>query len=108
MNQLLNMMLYILQSSCIQCSQVINQIVTLKFSPKTSYLATNPRPKKRDNIPENYWDLLEKCWDIDSHKRPSFEKIVEILKDDKFALNEFSMITNIDELHEYQIRIDSD
>lgn len=70
-------------------------------------MATNPRPKKRDNIPENYWDLLEKCWDIDSHKRPSFEKIVEILKDDKFALNEYSLETNLDELHEFYNRIEN-
>lgn len=72
------------------------------------YRKGNFRPKKRDSIPDNYWNLINKCWDKDPNKRPCFEEIVEILRNDDFALNEYSMNTNIDELHEYQNRIDSD
>lgn len=60
------------------------------------------------NIPCQYMELLEKCWNYDEYKRPTFEEIVEILKNDKFALDEFSLKTNLDELHEYQNRIDKD
>ena len=66
------------------------------------------KTKKRDNIPDHYWDLLKKCWNITPEKRPSFDEIVDTLKNDKFALNEYSMNTNLDELHEYQQRIEND
>ena len=44
---------------------------------------------------------------LNPRERPSFEEIVELLKDDKFALEEFGMKTNLNELHEYQKRIES-
>ena len=71
-------------------------------------LSSNYRPNKNENIPDNYFNLIEKCWNEDPKKRPSFSEIVEILKSDKFALNEYSMKTNLDELHEYQNRIEND
>lgn len=74
-----------------------------KFNKNKEYI-----PKKRDNIPDHYWDLLKKCWNITPEKRPSFDEIVDTLKNDKFALNEYSMNTNLDELHEYQQRIEND
>lgn len=64
------------------------------------------RPKRPNNIPDHYWELIEKCWKQNPDERPTFEEITEILKNDKFALNEFGMKTNMDELHEYQKRID--
>lgn len=79
-----------------------------RFLLSNKYFYENYRPIKNADIPDHYFDLIEKCCDKDPNKRPTFDEIVEILKSDKFALNEFSMITNIDELHEYQIRIDSD
>lgn len=61
--------------------------------------------KKNEMIPEVYWDLIKKCLEVDVKKRPTFDQITEILKDDKFALNEFGMKTNLEQLHEYQQRI---
>lgn len=58
------------------------------------------------NIPDHYWELIEKCWQGDYAKRPTFDEIVEILKDDKYALEEFGMKTDLKILHEYQKRID--
>lgn len=61
--------------------------------------------EKTEMIPENYWNLIQQCLQIDANKRSSFEQITNILMDDKFALNEFGMETNLDQLHEYQKRI---
>lgn len=36
----------------------------------------------------------------------SFDEITEILKNDKFALDEFGVKTDLDELHKYQDKID--
>lgn len=47
------------------------------------------------------------CWKQNPDERPTFSEIVEILKHDKFAIEEFEMRTNLDELHEYQNRIDA-
>lgn len=61
--------------------------------------------KKPDLMPDCYWDLVLKCWNA-SKCCLCFDEIVEILKNDKFAINEFGMKTNIDELHDYQNRIE--
>lgn len=63
---------------------------------------------KPERIPEHYWELIQKCWQQEPPDRPTFDDIVEILKDDKYALEEFGMKTNIQELHDYQRRIDND
>ena len=64
------------------------------------------RPVRPKSIPDVYWDLIQKCWVQDPNERPTFSEIVEMLKNDCYALEEFGMKTNIDELHEYQRRID--
>ena len=64
------------------------------------------RPDKIENIPENYQELIQKCWKQDPNERPTFDEIVEILKNDNFALEEFGMKTDMDELHRYQEKID--
>lgn len=66
------------------------------------------RPLKPASIPEPYWELIQKCWDQNPSDRPTFEQITEYLRDDKYAINEFEMTTDLDELHEYQSRIDED
>lgn len=66
------------------------------------------RPKKPEDIPEHYWELITNCWKQDPADRPSFEEITELLKSDQFAINEFGMKTDLDQLHEYQARIDKD
>lgn len=66
------------------------------------------RYERLNVIPDHYWDLIEACWDQDPECRPSFDEIIDQLRDDIFAINEFGMKTNLDELHEYQDRIDAD
>ena len=66
------------------------------------------RYERLDVIPDHYWNLIEVCWDQNPEYRPSFDEIIDHLKDDIFAINEFGMKTNLDELHEYQDRIDAD
>ena len=53
-----------------------------------------------------YWDLIQKCIAFDGNNKPLFNQIYDILKDDKFTLEEFGMKTNLDQFHEYQKRID--
>lgn len=72
-----------------------------------SKIANGERPVKQDSIPDVYWSLIQKCWNQDPEKRPTFNEIVEILKDDQFAINEFGMKTDLNELHEYQERIEN-
>lgn len=66
------------------------------------------RLNKPSNIPSPYWELMEKCWDNDPNNRPTFDEITEYLKDDKYAINEFGMTTDLNQLHEYQKRIDNE
>lgn len=72
------------------------------------FVSRGARPKRIDAIPDHYWDLIQMCWKEVPEERPTFDQIVTILKDDKFALEEFGLKTNLDELHEYQKRIDID
>ena len=65
------------------------------------------RLKRPEQIPDPYWDLIKVCWKQNPYERPTFEQIVEELKKDEYAIEEFGMKTNLDELHEYQKRIDS-
>lgn len=62
----------------------------------------------RNIIPEHYWELITKCMKENPCERPSFDQIIDILKDDSFALDEFGMKTDLNKLHEYQNRIDSE
>ena len=64
------------------------------------------RPIKPENMPDSYWELINRCWDQDESKRPTFSEIVEELKSDKYAIEEFGMKTNVDELHEDQRKVD--
>lgn len=72
-----------------------------------SYISKGMRPNKQNEIPDHYWELINRCWDDEPSNRPTFEEITELLKDDIYALKEFGMETNMDELHEYQKRIEN-
>lgn len=86
-------------------------LVFQMFSDNSSPFKRNAmrgKPLKKPNaFNDSYWELIMKCINVDPSKRPSFSEIVEELKDDKFAINEFGMKTDLDNLHEYQDRIDS-
>lgn len=57
-------------------------------------------------IPDHYWKLIQHCWNQSPDERQSFEEITQLLRDDRFALNEFGDPTDLDQLHEYQNRIE--
>lgn len=63
-------------------------------------------PKRNKNIPDCFWELIQKCWSFDPSDRPTFDEITEMLKDDKFKLVEFGKETDLNELHEYQKKVD--
>lgn len=65
-------------------------------------ISEGERLKKHQNIPNVFWELIQKCWCQEPDKRPTFCDIVNELKNDKFALDEFGMKTDLNELHNYQ------
>ena len=67
---------------------------------------TPQRPESFES--DSYWDLIVRCVRKNPNERPSFAEIVENLKNDQFAIEEFGMKTDLNDLHEYQERIDSD
>ena len=38
------------------------------------------RPVRPENIPDHYWELIQRCWKEDPEERPTFEEITELLK----------------------------
>ena len=66
------------------------------------------RPKKPEECPDVYWELIQDCWRQNPFERLNFDQITEKLKDDKYALEEYGVKTDLDQLHEYQARIDKD
>ena len=64
------------------------------------------RPKRSSSIPDAYWELITKCWADDKNDRPTFSEIVAELKDDKYAFSENGISPNLDELHEYQNKLE--
>lgn len=85
----------------------------IKFSDSRSYTEDNylkrilagDRPRRPEYISDDYWDLIQLCWKQNPEERPTFAEITEILKDDKYALNEFGMETDLEQLHRYQQKI---
>lgn len=53
------------------------------------------RPIKPDSIPVQYCELIELCWKQSPVERPTFEEITEMLKNDKYAIQEFGMNTDL-------------
>ena len=62
--------------------------------------------KRPNNISDAFWQLIQLCMNKNLDERPTFAQITEWLKDDKYAIEEYGMKANLDELHEYQKRID--
>ena len=70
-------------------------------------VASGERPKIKKSTPAVFKEFIESCWKQNPSDRPTFDVIVEELMSDKYVIEEFGMKTNIDELREYQRRIDS-
>lgn len=61
------------------------------------------RPVRPDNIPDNYWDLIQDCWNEKRGSRQTFHAITELLYyDDQFALEEFGMETDMEDFENYK------
>lgn len=71
-------------------------------------IGSGERPVRPDGVSDSFWELIEMCWNKDASKRPTFCEITEMLKDDRFLLNEFGMSASADDVHEYQKRIESE
>ena len=71
-------------------------------------IARGLRPKKHEECPDVYWELIQDCWKQLPSERLTFDQIIEKLKDDKYALEEYGVKTDLDQLHKYQERIDTD
>lgn len=81
----------------------------IHYSSKVSFeLCKGKRLERPKIIPGCYWELIQCCWSHNPNERPTFDEITVALKDDRFAIEEFGMKTDLDQLHEYQARIDSD
>ena len=85
--------------------------ITKLYNRKSRYRILNLKMKEKlfiwnESIPDVYWELIQQCLLNDQSKRPTFEQITEKLRDDRFAIEEFGMKTDISILHEYQKRID--
>ncbi|OHT04697.1 hypothetical protein TRFO_27695 [Tritrichomonas foetus] len=63
------------------------------------------RPIKTPAIPDHYWEIITKCWDKDPEARPTFQAIVNILKQDKYALEEKGVKTDMAAFNEYKERV---
>lgn len=78
------------------CNYSYNHKINLRF------FMSGKRLERPNMISDDYWELIQKCWNRDPDRRPSFDEIVEMLKDDRFAIKEFGIETDLDDLHEYQ------
>lgn len=78
------------------------------FKKLLRFISDGHRPELPKEIPKCYCELISSCWFDNPEDRPSFATIVDYLKDDKYALEEYGMKTDLNELHEYQKRIDND
>ena len=47
----------------------------------SSVVAGNKRPTMNKSWPNKIIDLMEKCWDADMTRRPTFSKVIQILDD---------------------------
>ena len=72
---------------------LLYQMITLQFPFKNmsffqliASVVKGDRPKFDGSVPNCYKKLIESCWSHDENKRPTFEKVVEILENDEFIL----------------------
>jgi serine/threonine protein kinase len=65
-------------------------------------VAAGSRMKRQPEIPEHFWNLIERCWNHNVKKRPSFAEIVDqMVKSDLFVYPG----TDLDAYREYRRRI---
>lgn len=71
---------------------VIGQIKTFKKNESTLLMlheiGEGVRPEMADETPACYRELIERCWDADGQKRPTFDQIVLQLRNDERFVSE--------------------
>lgn len=75
---------------------IVYQIITGKIpfenldfdQLKNSIVSQKVRPEIPQDVPKPYKDLIEKCWSQDPKERPTFEDIVNQMKNEKEFVNE--------------------
>lgn len=64
------------------------------------------RPKLPNYVPKHYRNLIERCWSQNPSERPSFESIVDELKNNDSFINDsvdkFTFLDYVDYLDNYQ------
>lgn len=79
------------------------KIVQHDYHQWIKFIRKGKRPEKPSGIPDNFWELIQRCWNHDPSKRPSFKEIVELLRTGDF-FNDSKI--DINSLNEYQDRVD--
>ena len=68
------------------------------------------RPKIDQNVPSSYRNLIEKCWQEDPNKRPSFDEIVNLLETDPGfildSVDQDDFFNYVDYVKNYQSKFD--
>ena len=67
-------------------------------------VARGDRLKRMSEIPDCWWELIERCWDQVSSNRPTFSDIVELLEEGKLVIPG----TDMDRYREYQRRLEAE
>ena len=78
----------------------------LSFMQLRMNIIRGKRPIRQNNIPDCYWQLIERCWKQKPEERPAFAEITEILKDDQYVLHDCGE-PDLNEIHRYRNEIDN-
>lgn len=93
--EILNEYCYSKASDVYAYSILLYQMITLK-KPYEGYsffqlirnVPTGIRPQFNDDVPNCFRKLIERCWENDPDKRPTFDEIVHLLENDKEFVSE--------------------
>lgn len=86
---------YTKQSDVYAFSMIMYEILTgekpfgnYDFTKIVKKVSQNHRPKINSKISKSFQNLIEKCWDQDPNNRPTFDQIVDQLKNDASFITE--------------------
>lgn len=115
--EILNGEPYSMEGDVYSFAFIVYEIVTGErpfegFNPCKFYqmVANGGRPELPDDVPENYKNLIERCWSQSPSDRPTFDEIVNELKSDRSfitdCVDEAVFYDFIDFLDSYQSSFD--
>lgn len=68
----------------------------------TSRIMMGVRFERPEKISDAYWGLITRCWKHDPEERPSFAEILEIMKQEQFALDPKNPSRYLDGIKRYE------